>query len=352
MRISKGRRLKIDGPFFQYMSPSPKMNADNLWSAIPPRMIFGWKAILRNWNSPTTSQPYIQKLRDNLRATVDPTYISTSPFTHFYKYLNAEQEGLAWFLYECSILPRHYNGPLGDRSGYLILDLIKKGVELIPTVDIAFPCFPDAPQCTIREYIQNNFNRHELTIINLSERLVMTEHDAAEAIVSSAATATLREQIWTRRHPAAAPAPAPPATVAAPVAPAPTPPAPAPAAPLGSISIRLVRDDDDDTKDDIIRIQSTAPDTYSFTYTDQESDHITCRKGMTGDAVIRHLSLTFRLLLIDEYPYKAIQFTCPTLPPIILSPENLSAENRTLMYDTVEELMRNWPELIRNGGAV
>ena len=342
------------------------MNADNLWSAIPPRMIFGWKTILRNWNSPTTSQPYIQKLRDNLRATVDPTYISTSPFRHFYKYLNAEQEGLAWFLYECSILPRHY-GPLGDRSGYLILDLIKKTIDAIPTVDIAFPCFPDAPQCTIREYIQNNFNRHELTIINLSERLVMTEHDAAEAIVSSAATATLREQIWTRRHPAAAaapalpvvpPAPAPvPAPAPAPTAPAPAPTAPAPpapaaeAVPLGSISIRLVRDDDDDTKDDIIRIHNTAPNTYSFTYTDQESNHITCRKGMTGDAVIRHLSLTFRLLLIDEYPYKAIQFTCPTLPPIILSPENLSAENRTLMYDTVEELMRNWPELIRNGGA-
>jgi hypothetical protein len=242
----------------------------------------------------------------------------------------------------------------------VILDLIKKTIEAIPTVDIAFPCFPDAPQCTIREYIQNNFNRHELTILNLSARLVLTEHDAAEAMVSSAATATMREQIWNRRQPAepapVAPAPAPvaPAPVApapAPVAPAPVAPAPAPA-PLGSISIRLVRDDDDDRQDDIIRIQNTAPNTSSLTYTDQPSDHITSRNGMTGDAVIRHLSLTFRLLLIDECPYQSIQFTCPTLPPIILSPENLSAENRTLMYDTVEELMRNWPELIRYGRAV
>jgi hypothetical protein len=60
-------------------------------------------------------------------------------------------------------------------------------------------------------------------------------------------------------------------------------------------------------------------------------------------AVINFLSLTLRLITVDEQPFESVQFTLPSMPAILVSPHNLSSQTRDLIYDSVEATMDFWP---------
>jgi hypothetical protein len=49
------------------------------------------------------------------------------------------------------------------------------------------------------------------------------------------------------------------------------------------------------------------------------------------------------MLTVDEEPFESVQFTLPSMPTIMVSPENLTSQTRDLIYDSVEATMAYWP---------
>ena len=105
----------------------------NLWNNDSQiRRIFGWADILREWNYTLKPSAYITTLIDNLRATSDLKSTYDFPLSHFVTFLNDEQEGLKWLIYEIIAQRWMY---ADTPTGYL--------TELVHRVDVdtGFPSF-------------------------------------------------------------------------------------------------------------------------------------------------------------------------------------------------------------------
>ena len=270
----------------------------NLWTSANERRAFGWKGILQEWNRTFTHPHNVDVVIDNLRAACEPDGSHVPPISRFLSYLNNEQEGIAWFLYECISIRWLW--------GSIRLDYVRDLVDEIEDLDGFFPDFPGSPNETIRKFITDNLDEVELEYIEMMPPLV------APPRIQRVSTAR-RLDFEEKKRP--------------------------------SIEIRVIRNNDDSACDDVIKI-NPSDNTFNITYKDRHSN-LNMKTYLVGsNGVIQYLKMMLRLLSIDEEPFEQVQFNIPCLPAIMVSPSELTSQTRDLVYDSVQMTLDNWPSVI------
>jgi hypothetical protein len=251
--------------------------------------VFGWKSILAEWNTGNIAPPHpVETVLQNLSRRQSP------PASHFFTYLNEENEGLLWFIYEC--IASSWMWESGPRLHY-----IQQALDLVESLESTFPAFPGSPvnSHTLRSFLTAHLTEDQLTYIQLMPALV-------------------------------------PMPEAVPVA--------EPKTKNATIHFHILRDLKSN-HDDIITIRKLRDDTYSYTLKDKTStnDCVNTQKGLDRDQVISILRTTLNMLILDDEPYYAVQVILPTFPSVMLKVESLTAEVRDRLYDAVEMTMDSWP---------
>jgi len=182
--------------------------------------------------------------------------------------------------------------------------------ELVQEVDLddVFPAFPGSPlnKLTVREFLEKHLSATELDYVNMMPRLVAPTVAATAPVAAAAEVKCSCETL--------------------------------------PILIRICRKFTGNTSDDKIYIKKTANDVYSFLYIDGELSHLKpTAYNMSRSAVLKLLSNTLRLLMVDDAPFEGIQLEVPNVPRVLITLENLRSDIRDLVYDTVEATMDNWP---------
>jgi hypothetical protein len=296
--------------------PSSAFNANALWSvASQTRRIFGWRNILQNWSDTLTAPSYVTTILDNLKAASDPNYNYSFnyPVSHFLSFLNNEDEGIKWLIYEAVALRWMYGSVRTDYLAALVDEV---------DVDTYFPSFVGSPgsSTTVRQFLESQLTVHELNLVGMMPRLVAPPPPVRTLYRTPSLSATSR---------AATPAPA---AAAAPRYP--------------EIQLRFIRNinnKDDKMNDDVLSIVRKEADLFDIRYNDMDANVKQRTLGLGRAEVLKHLSYSLRLLTLDEEPFASVQLIVPGMPSILLSPKNLSSSTRDLLYDTVERTMNNWP---------
>jgi hypothetical protein len=266
-----------------------------MWSSTQNVRIFDWKNILRQWNQ--GSSPHeVTTVLDNLARDQCP------PLSHFLTYLNNEQEGLTWFIYECIASSWMWN------SGPRLL-FIRDTVDLLNNPDATFPEFPGSPLTmhTVRSFLTANLTEDQLIYIDMMPPLI-----PANRPVGTATTA----------------------------------PAPLRSPQYAPITFNVIRDRTESGKtDDLVVIRKTSDDHYSYTFTDRTSTFKKkcVHKDLTEVEVMAMLRTLFNFLVLDNEPFDCIQVTLPTTPSILLDTESLTSSTRDMLYDSVEMVFNSWP---------
>ena len=110
----------------------------------------------------------------------------------------------------------------------------------------------------------------------------------------------------------------------------------------------LQRDGEGDgelTDDKIYVNKEDSYDSYTLSYTDGESKVKFVNRRLTGTKVVENMRKMLRLLTIDEKPFEYLQVSLPSMPTILVKPENLTSQTRDLIYDSMEATMDDWPVL-------
>ena len=264
-----------------------------MWNATSqPSRVFGWTDKLERWNS--GSYPVeIRTVLDNLGCG------RSLPSSHFFTYMNEEQDALKWFIFEC--VASSWQWASAPRLSY-----IRDAVDLIENLDTTFPVFPGSPiqNQTVRGFLTQNLDEDQLVFVEMMPPLVSTVRPPAVQATRPASPA------------------------------------------YGVIRFLILRDAKNSSEDDMITIRKESDDTYSYTYTDKTS--IGSRKtwrhnDLSMTQVMGLLSNMLNLLNLDTQPYYGLQVVLPTSPSIMLKPEDLTSSTRDILYDSVENVMDSWP---------
>ena len=335
----------------------------NLWLSNATHRVFGWKEILEEWDQTLNIPTEVKRVKDNLCAATDPDDEYSPRLSQFLTYLNYEQEGIAWFLYACISIRWMY--------GDVRTDYIRSLVDEIEDLDAYFPNFPAFPQgMTIRQFVEANLSGNELEEVQMMPPLVAvsptyetptrpTRNARADYSYAqrspfrplarspltqpvpevrrktlSSVTATLSQRFEALEQAALEEKEEREAKAKA--------KAKAKQVLQSAVQIHLIRNKDE-SKDDIIKITQNSSDSYNIVYLDQDANVKSKTLNVPRDAVINSLSMTLRLLTIDEEPFQSVQFTIPAMPTIIVTPSNLTSQTRDLIYDSVEATMNYWP---------
>jgi len=240
-----------------------------------------------------------------------------------------EEEGMKWFLYEC-IMRKHTWPSL--EFGVFIRNLTDD-----IALDTGFPIFPGSPRnITVRAFLENHLSPPEIHFLDLMPSLIPIP--------------TYSNGFGESRG-----FPASPASLASPASPAsPRPTAStsftntAPRQKNATFQIRIIRSLDGQEEDDIIYLSKNG-DLFNFSYvdpttTDGKPTRMTV-KGLNSNEVLTRLSYTFRLMALDSLPFEAVQLLVPGYPCVVLPVKELDSYTRDLIYDTVDDTMKNWPSV-------
>ena len=308
----------------------------NLWLSNATHRVFGWKELLEEWDATLQIPAVVRRVMDNLQAATDPNGTHDPTLQQFLTYLSYEQEGLAWFLYECISLRWMY--------GSVRVDYIRNLVDEIENLDGHFPRFPGSPQGkTVRQFVQENLETDELAEVQMMPPLVQetvyTPSRPVRADYSYAQRAPLRRT--TSFAPFSAESQFVPTEV------------PQVRRTLSEqfeavqpkkeqIEVRFIRNKKT-VEDDVMKICKVSEDSYNILYRDKNSGTNAKMLAVSRAAVINFLRLSLRLLTIDDEPFESVQVTLPCMPSVLVSPKNLTSQTRDLIYDSVEATMDFWP---------
>lgn len=293
------------------------------WNPNAPQQtrIFNWSSILQEWSQSLVPTPYIETVQKNLQAATEYPHNYSFPLTHFLTYLNEEQEGIAWLIYEICSTRWMY--------GHVRSDYLRGLVLLVDDLDQGFPAFVGSPydSTTIREFLEGQLTPEELDAVNMMPRLVALPPSIQ------------RERFEARqRHRASASASA---SVTATSATATV--AQAQAQGILPITLRFMRPGLHSKHDDIVNIYCMGQDSFKITFRDGDGKHKSRARRLTRTEVMEYLSNTLRLVAIDEEPFANMQILTPNMPTVVISPKNITSQTRDLIYDTVQTTMNNWP---------
>ena len=266
-----------------------------MWSmSSQPTRLFGWTAILARWNEGVCPLA-VSTVLDNLGRRQSP------PASHFFTYLNEEQDGLKWFIYEC--VASSWMWETGPRLTY-----IKEALDLLEMVDSTFPSFPGSPgsSVTVRAFLEGNLTSDQLAYIEMMPRLATLN------------TSTRAYEVDRQPLP-------------------------------GVIKFHIIRNRaGDGADDDLVVIKKTGDDKFSYHYTDPLTNSANGRSrfkhtDLSANEVISMLSNLLKLLALDDMPYQCIQVTLPTTPTVLVKISDLCSSTRDLIYDSVEMVLNSWP---------
>lgn len=277
------------------------MSSDLSWSVHSQNItIYNWADQLRTWNDHHTMSHPIRVVIENLDSIVASLngHYTKYPASYFKKYLNSrhESEGLKWLIYECTMLH--------SRSYYVntFFSFMKEFTDDVE-LDTTFPVFPGSPgdSMTVREFLEANLRTNALDTLELLPKLTPIVRNSKKYV---------------------------------------------------PIEIVFIRSPDGDTEgtDERMTIRCTGDHTYSITYKDPNTSGIKstiCKTvDLSGDDVIKHLSISLRLMTYDSDPYDCVQIMAPGVPTVMIKTSDMSSSTRELIYDTVEITMKNWPVLL------
>ena len=319
-----------------------------LWSIYSNTRIFEWKELLEEWHDTLQTPHHVQVVLDNLREASNPESDYDPQLSQFLTYLNHEEAGLAWLLYELVAHRWMWSS--------IHLDFVRDLVDEIENLDGCFPRFPGSPWTskTIRNWLTENLSAEELDEVQMMPPLV-----DAPSYTSYSYQTPQRAPRMSHTY-EAPPAPTRPSRSYAsggydepePVpAPAYASAAPASASPKprhGAMIFFLQRDGEDEgeeTDDKIFVNKEDTYDSYTLRYTDSQSKIKFVTRGLSGTKVIESVRKILRFLTIDEKPFLFLQVSLPSMPTIMVKPENLTSQTRDLIYDSMESTMDDWPVL-------
>lgn len=265
--------------------------ASQYWSSTAqPITIFHWTTLLENWNNYYHASAPIETVTINL----DRAREMRLPSTHFKKYLNytEEEDGLKWFLYEC--IMRKHTWPTLEFGVFI------RSITDDISLDTEFPIFPGSPRgITVRAFLQNHMSGLEIDFLDLMPSLVNTD------------------------------------------------PTPLHQSKNAAFQIRIIRAVEGDHKEDDIIHLSKNGDLFNFSYVDPSTingkpTRMTV-KGLSSSEVLTRLSYTFRLMAVDSLPFEAVELCAPGYPCVVIPVKELDSYTRDLIYDTVDDTMKNWP---------
>jgi len=342
----------------------------NLWLSNATHRVFGWKELLEEWNQTFQLPVQAKRVQDNLQSATNPNGTHNPPLSQFLTYLNYEQEGIAWFLYECISIRWMYNE--------VPLNYIRGLVDEIENLDANFPLFPGSPYSqTIREFVNANLNADELDQVQMLPPLVSQDSHSHSHVYQTPARPIPSDSTiysYTHEHSNVYQTPDRPiGSARANYSYAQRTPFPplhrtsrlaqaqhavprvnrtlsqqfedlysVPAPQKLSIEIRFIRSLKG-SDDDVVSITPVSADSYNIIYRDKQADIKSQTLAVPRAAVVKFLSMTLRMLTLDEEPFESVQFTLPSMPTIMVSPENLTSQTRDLIYDSVEATMDYWP---------
>lgn len=302
--------------------------------------IFGWAELLEDWTNNINSSPYIDIVRNNLRFATEFPNSYAFPLTHFTNFLNQEQEGIKWLIYEICAVRWMF--------GRICVNYLRELVDMVDSLDSGFPAFLGSPgeTTTVREFLEGQLTEDELEFVAMMPRLV------SMPVPPPVYRTQPQEQAWTDSWSPPSPPRVPRSWTIpnTPVrAPRPASAAPAPCSKRTPILLRFIRNcKDKASNDDVIRIvpssNPNATDSYTVVFTDGEADTKARSHNFTQAEVVRYLSNALRLVELDESPYQTVQVILPNMPMVLISPGNLTSQTRDLIYDSVETTMRHWPK--------
>jgi len=274
------------------------MTQTYLWNPAHPQntRIFGWADILEEWSRTLSTSAYINAVRENLRFATEFPSSYSFPLTHFTNYLNNEQEGLKWMIYEVCAVRWMF--------GRVRTDYLRGLVDMVGSLDSGFPAFVGSPgeAQTIRTFLENQLTNDELDQVQMMPRLVRLPPRLVR-LSPPVATSSIRT----------------------------------------SITLRFIRDHDNAETDDLLKISFSNAYSYKIVFKDGKDNLKNRASNYSRQEVLQYLSNVLRLVAVDEQPYDSVQILAPNVPTVIISPQNLSSQMRDLIYDTVETTMDHWP---------
>ena len=255
------------------------------------RRIFGWKSILENWSHTLIPSRYVDEVVENLRAASNPSSNYDFPVHHFLTFLNDEEEGIKWLIYESVVLEWMY--------GNIRTDYLAALVEKVD-IDSGFPTFVGSPlnTLTVRKFLEDNLNSYQLGQVNMMPRLVRT---------------SIYQNV--NKRPSA-------------------------------FQLRFIRKDNYAGQDDIMSITDNGDYTYNLLYNDQFSKVKAKMTNVTRQQLMKHLSNSLRLITLDSDPFESVQVIAPAAPSVLLPTFQIGAQTRDLIYDTLESVMDSWPHTV------
>ena len=300
-----------------------------LWSTYSNARIFDWKDLLEEWHDSLHMPLHIQTLIDNLKEASDPNSDFDPPLSQFLNYLNHEEAGLAWFLYELVTHRWMWSS--------IRLDFVRDLVDEIENLDGCFPRFPGSPWTskTIRQWLTENLSADELDEVQMMPPL-----ETPPAYTSYSYQTPQRAARMSHTYEA----PPAPARLSRSYA---TGGVAAPKPRHGSMIFYLQREGEGEATDDKIYVsKDDTYDSYTISYTDGQSKVKFVSCGLSGTKVVESVRKILRMLTIDEKPFEYLQVSLPSMPTILIKPENLTSQTRDLIYDSIESTMDDWPVLV------
>jgi hypothetical protein len=292
-----------------------------MWSLYNlPTRVFGWDELLREWSTSGIQPVQVYRVLENLKTL-------KYPITHFLHYLNNEQDGILWLLFEIVSWRTSTSNGSWFWAGTPRLDYVKELLDHVEDLDAGFPDFPGSPRrhATVRQFIVGNLNGEQLSEVNMMPPLLHTPVQRTlwpQGNTSNYVTTQSQD-------------------------------------PSGSCSM----DDDEDTyagfvvrvirknspktgsQDDVLTIRKVSDDSYDLFYTDKSSNVRTVTRNMNRSSVLNNFSIILRSLQTDDDPFAFVQILPPNMPTIMVDIENLYSQTRDLIYDSIESTMNNWPVL-------
>jgi len=107
------------------------------------------------------------------------------------------------------------------------------------------------------------------------------------------------------------------------------------------IRLRFQRDNDNSSKDDIIRITYIGERKVSVSYSYYADDAKATRQVMNHNMLTNYLSSMFCLIAADMDPFQAVQLDMPLMPTVCLPPNRLSWEAHNIMKQ-IDLLFEIW----------
>jgi hypothetical protein len=287
--------------------------------------VFDWKQLLEEWHDTLDMPTHVETLIENLKEACNPDTEFDPPLSQFLTYLNHEEAGLTWFLYE--LITHRW------MWANIRLDFVRDLVDEIENLDGCFPQFPGSPWTskTIRQWLNENLSSEELEVVQMMPPLEAPAYNSYSYQTP-------------QRVPRTYTAPPAPSRPSRSYASGGNTPAPTPKENHSAIMFLLQREGETEKTDDKIYIfKEESYDSYTIRYTEGDSKVKFVNSGLTGTKVVESMRKILRMLTLDEKPFEYIQVSIPCMPTILIKPQNLTSQTRDLIYDSMEMTMDDWP---------